>query len=158
MSQLATCDLYKSFILLDPCDAVAVHDYLDGDKVGEEQDRAYRGSSTRKSSQLPTGRSGGTAQKSCFGKSQDANVNRSPLVEVNNCDIGPDPSASNMFFDSNHGFDVDDRDSDPGETDDSDNDEDPWKPLNPHGPGNLKVKPFKKGCLSTYFFSCHMLL
>ncbi|KAF3456260.1 hypothetical protein FNV43_RR00910 [Rhamnella rubrinervis] len=141
---LATCDLYKSFILLDPCDAVAVHDYLDGDKVGEVQNSAYRGGPTRKSSQLPTGRSGGTAHKSSLGKSQDANVNQSPWVEVNNCNIGPDPSAFNTFFDSNHGFDVDDRDSEPRETDDSDNDEDPWKPLNPHEPGNLKVKQFKK--------------
>lgn len=126
-----------------------MHDYLDGDKVGERQNSAYRGSSTRKSSQLPAGRSGGTAHKSSLGKSQDANVNQSPWVEVNNCNIGADPSASNMFFDSNHGFGVDDRYSEPGETDDSDNDEDPWKPLNPHEPGNLIVKPFKKGCLST---------
>lgn len=119
-----------------------MHDFLDGDEVFQGQNSAYRGSSNRKSNQFPAGRSGGTAHKSSLGKSQEAH---SPLVEVNNCNIGPDPSASNMFFDSNHGFDVDNRDSD-GETDDSDIDEDPWKPLNPHEPGNLKVKPFRKGC------------
>jgi condensin-2 complex subunit H2 len=34
----------------------------------------------------------------------------------------------------------------PMDTDNSDADEDdPWKPLNPHEPGNLRVKPFRKG-------------
>ncbi|KAI7980709.1 Condensin-2 complex subunit H2 [Camellia lanceoleosa] len=37
---------------------------------------------------------------------------------------------------------MDDRYSEPGDLDDED---DPWKPLNPYEPGNLRAKPFKKG-------------
>ncbi|XP_061991465.1 condensin-2 complex subunit H2 isoform X2 [Rosa rugosa] len=144
---LATNDLYQDFILLDPCDAVAVNDYLGADGVSRGQSSAYRVSSTRKSFLSPTGRSGGTAHKS--QKSQNANVNQSPMVdshfEVNGCNIGPDPPGCNNFDDGTHGYDMDDRYSEPRDLDElDDDDDDPWKPLNPHEPGNLKVKPFKK--------------
>lgn len=158
MSQLATSDLYRGFILLDPRDAVAVPEGLDGDKPSKGQKSAYRSSSNRKSYQSPTRRSGGTAYKSPLGKSQDANANQSPQIEVNNCNIGHDFPTSSNFFDSNHAFDMDDRDSEPGEIDDSDNEDDPWKPLNPHEPGNLRIKPFRKGCLIICFFSLLCIL
>lgn len=139
---LATNDLYQDFILLDPCDAVAVHDYLGAGGVSRGQSSAYRGSSTRKSFLSPTGLSGGASHKS--QKFQDANVNQSPLVdshfEVNGCNIGPDPPACNNFDDCTSGFDSEPRDLDESD----DDDDDPWKPLNPHEPGNFKVKPFKK--------------
>ncbi|PON62007.1 Condensin-2 complex subunit H [Parasponia andersonii] len=148
---LATSDLYRGFILLDPCDAVAVQDYLDGDKAGRGLNSAYKGSSRRKSFQSPTKRSGGASHKSSVRKRQDANVNRSPIVgcgfAVNNSNVGPDPPAPSTSNDGNDGFDMDDRYSEPrdsDESDGSDDDDDPWKPLNPHEPGSLKINPFRK--------------
>ncbi|VVA37149.1 PREDICTED: condensin-2 complex subunit H2 [Prunus dulcis] len=145
---LATNDLYQDFILLDPCDAVAVHDYLSADGAGKGQNSAYKATSTQKSYQSPTKRSGGTARRSSLHKCQDPNVNQTPGVgcsfEAKNCNIGPDPRASNDFDDGAHGFDMDDRYSEPRDLDESDDEDDPWKPLNPHEPGNLKVKPFRK--------------
>ncbi|GLT99091.1 hypothetical protein SLE2022_165550 [Rubroshorea leprosula] len=145
---LATNDLYQDFILLDPCDAIGVDDYLKGDGVDKGQCRAYRGSPTRKTFLSPTRRSGGTAHWSSLGKNQDANVNRSPMLdrgfEANDCNMGPDPAGSDNYEDVNHGFDMDDRHSEPEDLDGSDDDDDPWKPLNPHEQGNLKVKPFRK--------------
>lgn len=140
---LATNDLYQDFVLLDPCDAAAVDEFFKGDKAGKGQNGSYRGSSARKSFQSPIRRSGGTARKSSLGKSLNANLNRSPRVD-NNSNVEPDPPACDNFDDNNCGFDMDDRYSEPRDLDDSDDDDDPWKPLNPHEPGNLKVKPFKK--------------
>ncbi|OMO53612.1 Non-SMC condensin II complex, subunit H2-like protein [Corchorus capsularis] len=146
---LATNDLYQDFILLDPCDAVAVDTYLKGDGVGKEEHGTHRGSSRRKSFLSPTGRSGGTARKSSQGKNKDFNVNQSPRADcsfdVNDCNMGPDPAVADDFGNEDHGFDMDDRYSEPRDLDDSDDDDnDPWKPLNPHEPGNLKVRPFRK--------------
>ncbi|XP_021291120.1 condensin-2 complex subunit H2 [Herrania umbratica] len=146
---LATNDLYQDFILLDPCDAVAVDNYLKGNEAGKEEYGIYRGSSRRKSFQSPTRRSGGTAHKSYLGKNKNANVNQSPRVDcdfgVNDCNTGPDPPDDDNFGNVDHGFDMDDRYSEPRDLHDSDDDDsDPWKPLNPHEPGNLKVRPFKK--------------
>ncbi|KAM0962684.1 hypothetical protein ACFX14_021797 [Malus domestica] len=145
---LATNDLYQDFILLDPCDAVAVNDYLSVDGVVKGQNSAYRVTSARKSHQTPR-RSGGTAHRSSLHKGQDPNINQSPIIgcsfEANNCNIGPDPPACNDFDYGTQGLDMDDRYSEPRDLDDSDDDgNDPWKPLNPHEPGNLKVKPFRK--------------
>ncbi|XP_024027056.1 condensin-2 complex subunit H2 [Morus notabilis] len=145
---LATSDLFRGFILLDPCDATAVHEYLDGDKDGRGKNSAYKGSMAHKSFQSPTRHSGEASYKSSIRKNQDANINLSPLVgcsfDVNHSDIGPDPPAPNTFNDSKNGFDMDDRHSEPGDFDDLDDDDDPWRPLNPHEPGNLKIKPFRK--------------
>ncbi|XP_050371830.1 condensin-2 complex subunit H2 isoform X2 [Argentina anserina] len=139
---LATCDLYRYFILLDPCDAVAVDDYLGADGVSRGQSSVYRACSTRESFLSPSRRSGGTAHRSQKFQA----INQSPLVdshfEVNGCNIGPDPPGCNTFDDGTHGYDMGDRYSEPGDLDDED--DDPWKPLNPHEPGNLKVKPFQK--------------
>lgn len=151
--QLATNDLYRDFILLDPCDAPAVNDFLKGDETGKGQNGSYRGSSIRKSFLSPTRRSAGAARKSFLGKNQDATLNQSPVADchfgLNDSKMGSDPPACDNFEDGNHGFDVDDGCSEPRNlevSDSDDNDDDPWKPLNPHEPGNLKVKPYKKGC------------
>ncbi|XWS08568.1 hypothetical protein CRYUN_Cryun40dG0013600 [Craigia yunnanensis] len=145
---LATNDLYQDFILLDPCDAVAIDDYLKGDEAGKGEYGTDRGSSRCKSFQSPTWRSGGTAHKSSLGKNKDANVNQSPRPDcgfgANDCNMGPGPPAADNFGNVDHGFDMDDRYSEPRDLDDSDDDNDPWKPLNPHEPGNLKVRPFRK--------------
>ncbi|GFZ21781.1 hypothetical protein Acr_29g0009430 [Actinidia rufa] len=146
---LATSDLYRDFILLDPCDAVAVDNYLKDDKAGKWQNGICRGSNmaskSRKSFQSPINRSGGATRKSSVGNNQDANLNRSPTVdhgfEFSGCNIGPDHPSWSVPDNNIHGFEMDDGYSEPG---DSDDEEDPWKPLNPHEPGNLRVKPFKK--------------
>ncbi|TQE06583.1 hypothetical protein C1H46_007825 [Malus baccata] len=145
---LATNNLYQDFILLDPCDAVAVNDYLYVDGVGKGPNSAYRVTSERKSHQTPR-RSGGTACRSSLHKGKDPNMIQSPIAgcsfEANNCNIRLDPPVCNDFGDGTQGFDMDDRYSEPGDLDDSNDDgDDPWKPLNPHEPGNLKVKPFRK--------------
>ncbi|XP_011010877.1 PREDICTED: condensin-2 complex subunit H2-like [Populus euphratica] len=144
---LATNDLYQDFILLDPCDALAINDFLKADDAGKAQNGPYRGSSIRKTFQSPARRSGGTANKPSLGKNRDANPMPSPVAGcsfgVNDCKIRPDPPVYDNF-DENPRFDMEDRYSDPENAEDSDDNDDPWKPLNPHEPGNLKVKPFKK--------------
>lgn len=160
--QLATNDLYRDFILLDPHDAVAVDAFLEGDEVGKRQSTARRSSTGRKSFYSPTRRSGGPAQKSSLRKNDGANLDSSPRadgsVKVNNFNIEADASGFDNFEDNCHGFDMGDRYSDPGDTDDSnDDDDDPWKPLNPHEPGNLKVKPFKKGISKCMFVLLYLI-
>lgn len=145
--QLATNDLYRDYILLDPCDAVTVDDFLKGDESGQVQSVPYKGSASRKSHQSPTRRSGGTAHKSSVGKNKDSHLYPSPRVdcefEARNSN-GFDTAAHDDFEDNNHEFDTGDQHPESRNSDDSD-DDDPWKPLNPHEPGSLKVKPFKKG-------------
>ncbi|KAF5195677.1 Condensin-2 complex subunit h2 [Thalictrum thalictroides] len=142
---LATHDLYRDFILLDPCDATAVDKYL---MEGTGGNASHTGSSsklskTRKNSfQTPTKRSGGSAHKSPF---LDGNLLRTPEnnhdVELNDNNIWPDfPAACDNDY---HEEGFNDGYAEP--MDESDDEDDPWKPLNPHENGNLKIKPFKKG-------------
>ncbi|KAJ1407670.1 Condensin-2 complex subunit H2, C-terminal [Sesbania bispinosa] len=112
---LSTTDLYQDFILLDTSDAVAVDEFLKDRKAGTTQNGTIKGTSTRKSFLSPR-RSGGSALKPSAAKSQRANSINSP---------------KNISLD-------DKMDSDNSDADD------PWKPLNPHEPGNLRVKPFRK--------------
>ncbi|KAF9673268.1 hypothetical protein SADUNF_Sadunf10G0006600 [Salix dunnii] len=144
---LATSDLYQDFILLDPCDALAINDFLKAEGTAKAHNGPYRGSTIRKTFQSPTRRSGGTAHKPSLGKNWDANPIPSPVAGcsfgVNDCKIRPDPPVYDNF-DKNPGFDMEDRYSESENAEDSDDNDDPWKPLNPHEPGNLKVKPFKK--------------
>ncbi|CAL1397272.1 unnamed protein product [Linum trigynum] len=141
---LATCDLYRDFVLLDPCDAPSVNDFLD--KV-TGNGPAYKPPSVRKTGHSSAKRS----RRSSLGKNHDAAFNCSPIpdcgLQDNNYDVGPGPSKEGNFGAGDQGFTMDDMDSPPGNLDDSDLDDeenDPWKPLNPHEPGNLKVKPFKR--------------
>ncbi|KAG2306020.1 hypothetical protein Bca52824_025768 [Brassica carinata] len=144
---LATTHLYRDFILLDPCDAVAVNDFLGDNYAGKGRNSAHRGTSARKSFHSPVGRSGGSARRSSVGKNQGTNFNHSPVYEnvpdAQNCDQGSQlPPA---FGDNDHGFDMDNDHGGAMDLSDTDADEDdPWKPLNPYEPGKLKVKPFKK--------------
>ncbi|KAL0434038.1 UNVERIFIED_CONTAM: Condensin-2 complex subunit H2 [Sesamum latifolium] len=132
-------------------DAVAVDNFLDS-KVGKGQSNVYRASSAtskgRKSFQSPSRQSEGNGHKLSVKKKQDANLAQSPCVdrgfESNYCSTGCSPPAYD-FPSDNDGFRMRDGNSEPGDFDDSDDDDDdPWKPLNPHEPGNLKVKPYKK--------------
>ncbi|XP_042517785.1 condensin-2 complex subunit H2 isoform X2 [Macadamia integrifolia] len=145
---LATSDLYQDFLLLDPCDAVAINDFLKGDQAGKQQNISNRGSSLkskgRKNFLSPTRQSVGAAHKSTFAQSQDLNNSQNPGVggnaEVNFDNVWPEPPTCNAFDGNNE---MDGGYSDHMDVQDDD-DDDPWKPLNPHEPGNLKIKPFKK--------------
>ncbi|CAN1187152.1 Condensin-2 complex subunit H2 [Linum perenne] len=146
---LASSDLYRDFILLDPCDAPSVNNFLEegGTGVGT----TYRGSSTHKGIHSSRKRTGATGRRSSLGKNHDAPLNQSPIpdcgLQDDKCDVNPGPSKDVNFEGCSQRFDMDDMYSPPGNLDDTDLDEDetdPWKPLNPHEPGDLKVKPFKR--------------
>uniref|UniRef100_A0A1J3GA08 Condensin-2 complex subunit H2 n=1 Tax=Noccaea caerulescens TaxID=107243 RepID=A0A1J3GA08_NOCCA len=144
---LATTHLYRDFILLDPCDAVAVNEFLGDNNAGKGKNSAHRSSSVRKGFHSPVGRSGGSARRSSLGKNQGTNFILSPVYgtgpDVQNCDQGSQPPP--VFGDDDHGFDMDIDHGGAMDLSDTDADEDdPWKPLNPYEPGKLKVKPFKK--------------
>ncbi|CAL5352600.1 unnamed protein product [Camellia sinensis] len=64
--------------------------------------------------------------------------------EFKDCNIAPDPPACDIP--ENYGFEMDDRYSDPGDLDDEDH---PWKPLNPYEPGNLRKSFRRRGINST---------
>ncbi|XP_077232964.1 condensin-2 complex subunit H2-like protein isoform X2 [Tasmannia lanceolata] len=150
---LATSTLYRDFLLLDPCDAGAVDDFLKGNNVGE-QNVGQRGSSARSKThrsflQSPKGRSVGSAHKPNFGNDQEDNLNR--FSGINSFSTVNDnnrwsQSHIEQNLSKNDVYDGEPMDGGFSEHgNDSDDDVDPWKPLNPHEPGNLKVKAFKKG-------------
>ncbi|KAJ0914801.1 putative condensin II complex subunit H2, condensin-2 complex subunit H2 [Helianthus annuus] len=153
---LATSDLYRDFILLDASDAVAVNKYLgcnvndtiSKSKSGFKGGSNSVGSKSRKSFMSPSNRSGGSRHKLSAGKTQNHDPIQSPFAdnhfETNGNDTKSHPPGCDVNMD--HDFDMDDGFSQPGPFDDDsdDDDDDPWKPLNPHEPGKLKVKPFKK--------------
>ncbi|KAG5632908.1 hypothetical protein H5410_004625 [Solanum commersonii] len=144
---LATCDIYQKVILLDSCDVVAVDSFLDNDDtVGKGLNNSFRGnyvgSKNQKSFLSPTRCFAGTANKFSTRKNQDSNFYVSPRVEPEF-----DPGSYNGDcempdnYDYNHGGE--DGYVEPKDVDDF-NDEDLWNPLNPHEPGILKVKPYRK--------------
>lgn len=150
--QLATCSFYGDFLLLDPCDAGAVNSFLNADPFEKENTAPYRGSSVRSKSPhsfypSSTGKSKGAAHLSSPSNDQDAKLNQVPVnscnFEINNDNQWSAPHGDASF----HQDDTwNDREPFPDVRDYSDDDsEDPWKPLNPHEPGNLKIKPFRKG-------------
>ncbi|CAI9765850.1 unnamed protein product [Fraxinus pennsylvanica] len=149
---LANNDLYRDFILLDSCDAVAVNDFLNGDcKAGKGQTNFCRGSSLtskgHKSFQSPIRQSGGNGNKLAVGKNPDNNFTHSPFInpfiESNDYNVGSSPPAHGFPDDNNDESEMGNGYPEQGDLDESD-DDDPWKPMNPHEPGNLKVKPYKK--------------
>ncbi|CAL9082536.1 unnamed protein product [Musa acuminata var. zebrina] len=139
---LATCDFYGDFLLLDPCDARAVYDFS---RTGS----SVRSKKRRSPLKSPIIRSGGTAHKSSLGKNQGININEFS-EDCYGFGINNDTQFAGSHVD--HGYPDDDMHhvdepnfacSNPQDESDDDID-DPWKPLNPHEPGNLKVKPFKR--------------
>ncbi|BAT80288.1 Condensin-2 complex subunit H2 Chromosome-associated protein [Vigna angularis] len=143
---LSTTDLYQDFILLDTSDAVAVHEFLEGTKAAKTRNDASRRTPGRKSFLSP-GRSGGSARRLSAAKSQCANSNCSPKLNSGFDDENVRPSfpASDGLDDCNYGFDMGQGCEASRDSDNSDDDnDDPWKPLNPHEQGNLRVKPFRK--------------
>lgn len=156
--QLATTDLYRDFVLLDTSDADALNEYLRGNKVETGQSGAYRGSSNRKSFHSPRGRSAGSAHKNSAAKSQQANANFTPLpnlrFDADNIPISSPASAG--FANCNIGLHADDGCDAYPSNNSSDDEDDPWKPLNPHEPGNLRVKPFRKGFSTPLYHSINL--
>ncbi|XP_062188102.1 condensin-2 complex subunit H2-like [Phragmites australis] len=162
---LATCDFYGDFLLLDPCDAPAVFDFLQGKNSGKENSVAHQGSSVPSKSRAnvftsPNGRSGGTGRRSAPGKvqgdpdrTQENNPDQSQEMDANQTqeNIRDFNVDDNHWSDPvDHGVPDDDTphpdDADAGYPDvgDDSDDEDPWKPLNPHEPGNLKIRPYRR--------------
>ncbi|KAL2322970.1 hypothetical protein Fmac_027349 [Flemingia macrophylla] len=143
---LSTTNLHQDFILLDTSDAVAVNEFLNGSKAATIQKEANRETSTRKSFLSPR-RSGGSARRLSAAKSQFANSKCSPILNCGFDDenVRPSSPASAGLDDCNYGFNMDDGCDASRDSDNSDDDsDDPWKPLNPHEQGNLRVKPFRK--------------
>ncbi|KAI4338522.1 hypothetical protein MLD38_023571 [Melastoma candidum] len=138
---LASSELYHDFILLDRCDAETVNSFLSTNKPGDGVSNAW---SSHKSFLSPRGRSGASAPKASAGKSC-SNVNQSPHIGrsagVDDAGLGcpANDDFQNYEFDNVSNADYASRDDD-----DSEEGDDPWKPLNPHEPGTLKVKPFKR--------------
>ncbi|OIV95225.1 hypothetical protein TanjilG_21615 [Lupinus angustifolius] len=142
---LSTTDLYQDFILLDTSDAVAVDGFVKGSKTDIAKNAAERATSARKTFLSPTRCSGGSAHKSSDAKSKRANSNCSPKLNCSYDDNNVHP-ISPIFAgldDCNFGLNMDDG-FDPSRDSDNSDADDPWKPLNPHEPGNLRVKPFRK--------------
>lgn len=151
--QLATCDLYQDFILLDPSDAATVDEYLKNNESGKGNLNADRGKSSLgprsgKSILSPFRQADGIGHKSSV-KKNIVNDLMSPGIKdtfeskENDIDSGPSPGPHNTDF----GFDMNNDYSDHADlnNDEDEEDDDVWKPLNPHELGNLKIKPFKKG-------------
>ncbi|EEE67275.1 hypothetical protein OsJ_24458 [Oryza sativa Japonica Group] len=162
---LATCGFFGDFLLLDPCDAPAVSDFLQGKQSAKEDIFAGRGSSARSKSRTnvfcsPNGRSGGTGRRPTPGKvqegnpdqTQESNPDQSQEMNANQTQEHIDDLNVNddhwSVHPADHDFPDNDMphpdDADAGCVDDSDDDDDPWRPLNPHEPGNLKIRTCRK--------------
>ncbi|XP_006658614.1 condensin-2 complex subunit H2 [Oryza brachyantha] len=165
---LATCVFFGDFLLLDPCDAPAVSDFLGGKHSAKKDIFAGRGSSARSKSRSnvfvsPNGRSGGTGRRPIPGKvqegnpeqTQESNPDQSQEMNATQTQESIDDLNVNDNHWSDHSVDHDFPDNDkphpedadtgcPDAGNDSDSDDDPWRPLNPHEPGNLKIRPYRK--------------
>lgn len=147
---LSTCNFYKDFLLLDPCDAGAVFSFMQSICIDKEQPSLQKGSSFRSKNKdniftSPTRRS--TPRRSSVRKKHGTPLDDIP--ESNHTldiqDIDNTRSAPHLEHDYNDDLHDEQQFGVPnvcGETD-SEEDEDPWKPLNPHEPGNLKIKPYR---------------
>ncbi|GJN11616.1 hypothetical protein PR202_ga29817 [Eleusine coracana subsp. coracana] len=154
---LATCNFYGNFLLLDPCDAPAVFDFLQGKSSGKENSAAHQRSSVRSIRRTsaftsPDGRSVGTGRRlnpeegqGDPDPTQEKNPDQSQGINENETQ----QNISNFSLGGNDWSYDDMPPSDgaaecPDDGDDSD-EEDPWRPLDPHEPGNLKIRPYRRG-------------
>lgn len=173
--QIATSSLHRDFLLLDPCDADAVDKYLNVNKAAANGTPNHlSGSARRRTPRTPKngfstpGKRAGSVQKSVLSKGPQSAIKQPEFNEVG-CsqgahdiwdrtssgiceapfvqDLGND--KTNDFCSSRKGFDEDGFGVQAGVEDDFEDDEDdPWQPLNPHEPGDLLVKPYRRGLLS----------
>ncbi|CAM0880145.1 unnamed protein product [Alopecurus aequalis] len=154
---LATCGFYGDFLLLDPCDAPAVFDFLQGKKSGKEDILAHRGGSPQSKTRnnvltSPSVRSGGTARRRTPGKLQDLDQTQETILTQSQ--ENEDQSQDNTNDWSDHPVEHDIPGANMSQSDDVDlgcpdfsddsDDEDPYKLLDPHEPSNLKIKPYKR--------------
>lgn len=163
---MATCDLYEDFLLLDISDAEAVWNYLKGlnsinenvvsmDGSGGSKSRrgsmlSQRGQSARKSAE----RSGkDKAHQTSGGNAKFVDNN----VQFESSSNDPNLWESNLDY-TGVGQDCGPSDYGGSFSDEDDDEDDPWKPLNPHEPGDLKVKPFKKGLQCFLFLFVFFLM
>jgi condensin-2 complex subunit H2 len=183
--QLATCGFYGDFLLLDPRDAPAVLDFLQGKESGKEDIPAYRGGSAPSKTRnnvfaSPNVRSGGTARRRTPGKGpipgEVPTPGKVPEIAGHSHDNILDPNVNPGDW-SGHPFDHpfepdipgpsmsqhDDEDTGCPDPDSGSDDEDPYELLDPHEPSNLKIKPYKRGigrcCFQTkliYFLICYL--
>ncbi|GJN32466.1 hypothetical protein PR202_gb20980 [Eleusine coracana subsp. coracana] len=153
---LATCNFYGNFLLLDPCDAPAVFDFLRGKSSGKENSAAHQRSSVRSIRRTsaftsPDGRSVGTGHSLNPDEGQgdpDPTQEKNPEQSQGINENETQQNIGNFSLGGN-GWSYDDMPpSDgaaecPDDGDDSD-EEDPWRPLDPHEPGNLKIRPYRR--------------
>ncbi|XP_074586469.1 condensin-2 complex subunit H2-like [Curcuma longa] len=147
---LVTCNFYGDFLLLDPSDAEAVYvfstTYDSGTNCIVVDDTGISARSKIYDSPFnsPTKRSGGASH----GKNQGIELNK---ISENNCTFETNNTQfsglqGNYVHSEHEKCQLDEPDfgfSTPMDEFDND-DDDPWKPLNPHEQGNLKIKPFKR--------------
>ncbi|XP_071693285.1 condensin-2 complex subunit H2-like [Rutidosis leptorrhynchoides] len=149
---LATNDLYRDFILLDACDAFAVDEFLGSTETFNKNRSHFKvgssiASKSCKSFMSPSKRSGGTGHKLSARKTLDHDQNEPACVDnlFETMDHDVHSKAPDCDVNMDHDYNMDYGFEQTGTFDESDEDEDdPWKPLNPHEQGKLKVKPFKK--------------
>ncbi|KAJ3670437.1 hypothetical protein LUZ60_010761 [Juncus effusus] len=144
---LATCEFYKDFLLLDPCDAESINSFLQ-EKENEKQKQ--KENSIRSKNPKST-------SKSAYSIHKENLENQTNLDQNENLEGGFEPQEreNDMDFNNDDGFCENNFDMSPHNepnfnnfdniSENSDGEfSDPWKPLNPHEIGSLKVKPFKK--------------
>lgn len=165
--QIATSSLHRDFLLLDPCDADAVDKYLNVNKVAANGTPNHLSNSARrrtprtpKNGFSTPGKRAGSVQKSVLSKGPQSAIKHPEFNEVG-CSQGAsdiwektaagtyeDHCGQDLGNDKNLGFDEDTFGGHASVEDDFEDDEDdPWQPLNPHEPGDLPVKPYRRGLL-----------
>lgn len=146
---MATCEFYNDFLLLDPCDARSVNDFLNATPDKGKEPEPFNPGSTIKSKNRQSAYKSPSARKSSRRKNKEnegVNVDEGVnLEDAFECEAGENDANWN-----NNDYDMGPQDApyfgvSDGEDDSEGDDNDPWKPLNPHEPGTLRLKPFKKG-------------
>ncbi|KAJ3705284.1 hypothetical protein LUZ61_008989 [Rhynchospora tenuis] len=164
---LATCEFYNDFLLLDPCDARSVKDFLNATPNKDREPDPVDPASTIKSKNRQSAYKSPSARKSSQRKCKENEFNMDEGVNLEGafeCEAGENVAfecegGENVAFGceagendanwNNNDYDMGHQDapdfgvSDGGDDSEGD-DDDPWKPLDPYEPGTLRIKPFKK--------------
>lgn len=166
--QVSVCTMYRNFLLLDPSDTETVDNYLNSEENRRREngdDPAVPSSSVfRGDSFIPPG----DHEPRESNEATENNVRTPGNIQTpGGMDMGePDwqgDGDEGMMWDDPHAEEdghEEPKDQDPSKDQvpskeapaasnpgapEDDNYIDPWVPLDPHEPGNLPVKPFKKG-------------
>ncbi|KAH9314188.1 hypothetical protein KI387_022815 [Taxus chinensis] len=161
--QIAISSLHRDFLLLDPCDADSVDKFLDFNKASSKGTPSQPSSSARRRTPR-TPRNGfstpgkrASAQKSVSKGNSVVNQpdfndaahgqGASDTCDKFVSDTWEVPWRQNLGNDKSNDFDSAHEGFDP-EDEFSEEEDDPWQPLNPHEPGDLPVKPYRRGLLN----------